>query len=60
MDATNQYNDEDELVSTTYTATYTKCKTNPSLVNQTKTVMVTTTGEEPKWYGLPDLYDGTL
>jgi len=60
MDATNEYNDEDELVSTTYTATYTKCKTNPSLVNQTKTIMVTTTGEEPKWYGLPDLYDGTL
>ena len=60
MDATNEFNDEDELVSTKYTATYTKCKTNPSLVNQTRTVMVTYTNAEPKWYGLPDLYDGTL
>ena len=60
MDATNEYDDEDELVSTKYTATYTKCKTNPSLVNQTRTVMMTYTDAEPKWYGLPDLYDGTL
>ena len=37
-----------------------KCKTNPELQDQTRTVFVTRPNGEPEWFGLPELYDGSL
>ena len=60
MQENQHHNEEGDLEKTTFTATYTKCKTNPELVNQSRTVFVTRPDGEYTWNGLPDLYDGTL
>ena len=60
MQETQEHNDEGELEKTVFTASYTKCKTNPNLVNQSRTVFVTRPDGDYTWNGLPDLYDGTL
>jgi len=60
MQESQHHDDEGELEKTTFTATYTKCKTNPNLVNQSRTVFVTRPDSDYTWHGLPDLYDGTL
>ena len=60
MEQEQHYNDENELVKTEYKARFKKCKTNPELQDQTRTVFVTRPNGEPEWFGLPELYDGSL
>ena len=43
-----------------YEVEFYKCKTNPKLQGQMRTIFVTKRGEEPVWYGLPELRDGML
>ena len=43
-----------------YNVEFYKSKTNPKLQNQSRTVFVTKTGEDPTWYGLPELRDQLL
>ena len=43
-----------------YTVEFYKCKTNAKLQGQARTVFVTKRGEDPVWYGLPELRDGML
>tara|TARA_R100000234_G_scaffold111146_1_gene83977 strand:+ start:2598 stop:3653 length:1056 start_codon:yes stop_codon:yes gene_type:complete len=43
-----------------YEVEFYKCKTNPKLQGQMRTVFVTKRGEDPVWYGLPELRDGML
>jgi len=49
-----------EVVKSEYTVRFDKSKTNARLQGQKRTTLVTETGKEPQWYGLPELYDGTL
>ena len=60
MEQEAHYDDENELVKTEYKAVFKKCKTNPELQDQTRTVFVTRPNGEPEWFGLPELYDGSL
>ena len=60
MEQEEHYNDENELVKTEYKARFKKCKTNPELQDQTRTVFVTRPNGEPEWFGLPELYNGSL
>ena len=60
MEKDVEEDDEGNVVSTTYNARFGKCKTNPELQDQKRKVFVTKTGESPEWYGLPELYDGSL
>ena len=41
-----------------YEVEFVKCRTNPSLLDQRRTIMKTKKGEEPEWFGLPELRDG--
>ena len=43
-----------------YSVEFYKCKTNARLQGQKRTVFVTKQGEEPIWYGLPELRDNQL
>ena len=43
-----------------YEVEFYKCKTNPRLQGQMRTVFVTKRGEDPVWYGLPELRDEML
>jgi len=54
--------DEDtgDVTRSIYTATFEKSKTNAKLQGQKRTILVTEAGKEPQWFGLPELYDGTL
>lgn len=52
--------DGSETGTETYTAEFHKCKTNPAIQGQTRTTMVTHKGEQPQWYGLPELRDDRL
>ena len=52
--------DTGEVVKSEYTVRFDKSKTNARLQGQKRTTLVTETGKEPQWYGLPELYDGTL
>jgi hypothetical protein len=54
------YDDEGELIKTEYKARFHKCKTNPALQDQVRTIFVTQPDGEPQWFGLPELYDGSL
>tara|TARA_R100000654_G_scaffold16624_2_gene34919 strand:+ start:681 stop:1655 length:975 start_codon:yes stop_codon:yes gene_type:complete len=60
MEQEEHYDDENQLVKTEYKAVFKKCKTNPELQDQTRTVFVTRPDSEPEWFGLPELYDGSL
>jgi len=60
MEQEEHYNDENELVKIEYKARFKKCKTNPMLQDQSRTVFVTYPNGEPQWFGLPELYDGSL
>lgn len=60
MEQEEEYDDEGELIKTEYKARFHKCKTNPSLQDQTKTVFVTKPDGDYEWFGLPELYDGSL
>ena len=53
--------DEDgNVVKSTYYASFEKSKTNAKLQGQRRTTLITEAGKEPQWFGLPELYDGTL
>ena len=52
--------DTSEVVKSEYTVRFDKSKTNARLQGQKRTTLVTEAGKEPQWYGLPELYDGTL
>ena len=54
--------DEDtgDVIKSEYTITFEKSKTNAKLQGQKRTTLVTEAGKEPQWFGLPELYDGTL
>mgnify|MGYP006402409825 CR=1 FL=1 len=43
-----------------YNVEFHKCKTNPDLQGQTRTIMVTRRDEPAQWYGLPELRDDVL
>ena len=53
-------NEEGDVEKTIYKAKFVKCKTNPQLVNQSRTLWITHTDGQPEWFGLPELYDGSL
>ena len=55
------YDDETgDVVRSEYNVTFEKSKTNAKLQGQKRTILVTETGKDPQWFGLPELYDGTL
>jgi len=60
MEQEEEHDDEGNLVKTEYRARFKKCKTNPALQDQTRTVFVTRPNGDPQWFGLPELYDGSL
>jgi len=60
MEQEDEYDDDGQLTKTEYKARFKKCKTNPALQDQTRTVFVTRPNGEPQWFGLPELYDGSL
>lgn len=43
---------------TRYEVEFVKCKTNPELLDQRRTIMVTKQDESPEWFGLPELREG--
>jgi len=43
---------------TRYEVEFVKCKTNPKLLDQRRTIMVTKQDESPEWFGLPELREG--
>ena len=49
-----------EVVRSEYTVTFEKSKTNAKLQGQKRTTLITESGQDPQWFGLPELYDGTL
>ena len=55
------YDDETgNVVRSNFTVRFDKSKTSAKLQGQKRTILVTEAGEEPQWFGLPELYDGTL
>ena len=52
--------DTGEVVRSEYQVTFEKSKTNAKLQGQKRTTLITEAGQEPQWFGLPELYDGTL
>jgi len=60
MEQEEHYDDENELIKTEYRARFKKCKTNPELQDQSRTVFVTRPNGQPEWFGLPELYNGSL
>jgi len=49
-----------ETIQSEYTATFEKSKTSAKLQGQRRTILITEQGKEPQWFGLPELYDGSL
>lgn len=45
---------------TRYEVEFVKCKTNPDLLDQRRTIMVTKEGQPLEWYGLPELREGQV
>jgi len=45
---------------TRYQVEFVKCKTNPNLLDQRRTIMVTKENETPQWFGLPELREGEV
>ena len=45
---------------TRYEVEFVKCKTNPDLLDQRRTIMVTKQGASPEWFGLPELREGQV
>lgn len=53
-------NDEGEVKRSEYSVTFEKSKTSAKLQGQKRVTLITEGGQEPQWFGLPELYDGTL
>ena len=49
-----------DVVRSEYTVRFEKSKTNAKLQGQKRTTLITEAGQEPQWFGLPELYDGSL
>ena len=49
-----------EVIRSEYQVTFDKSKTNAKLQGQRRTTLITEAGKEPQWFGLPELYDGSL
>jgi len=49
-----------DVIRSEYTVRFEKSKTNAKLQGQKRTTLITETGQEPQWFGLPELYDGSL
>tara|TARA_R110002012_G_scaffold41648_1_gene113812 strand:+ start:2185 stop:3174 length:990 start_codon:yes stop_codon:yes gene_type:complete len=49
-----------DIVKSEFTVRFDKSKTNAKLQGQKRTTLITEIGKEPQWFGLPELYDGTL
>ena len=60
MEQEDEFDDDGKLIKTEYKARFKKCKTNPALQDQSRTVFVTRPNGEPQWFGLPELYNGSL
>ncbi len=61
MNREDTYDEESgDAIRSVYTATFEKSKTNAKLQGQKRTILITEAGKEPQWFGLPELYDGTL
>jgi len=45
---------------TRYDVEFVKIKTNPNLLDQRRTIMVTKKDEAPQWFGLPELREGDI
>ena len=45
---------------TRYEVEFVKCKTNPELLDQRRTIMVTKQNASPEWFGLPELREGNI
>lgn len=60
MESEVEEDEDGKVISTTYSARFAKCKTNPELHDQKRKVFVTKTDKSPVWHGLPELYDGSL
>ena len=60
MEQEEHYDDDGVLTKTEYKARFKKCKTNPALQDQARTVFVTRPNGQPEWFGLSELYDGSL
>ena len=45
---------------TRYDVEFVKIKTNPNLLDQRRTIMVTKKDEAPQWFGLPELREGGI
>lgn len=60
MEQEDEFDDDGKLTKTEYKARFKKCKTNPALQDQSRTVFVTRPNGEPQWFGLPELYNGSL
>ena len=61
MNREDTYDEETgDVTRSVYTATFEKSKTNAKLQGQKRTILITEAGKEPQWFGLPELYDGTL
>lgn len=52
--------EEGNNLRTQITATFDKCRANPALLGQQKTILIAKPNEQPEWRGLPALYDGSL
>jgi len=49
-----------DVIRSEYQVTFDKSKTNAKLQGQKRTTLITEAGQEPQWFGLPELYDGSL
>jgi len=49
-----------DIIRSEYTVRFEKSKTNAKLQGQKRTTLITEAGQEPQWFGLPELYDGSL
>ena len=45
---------------TRYEVEFVKCKTNPDLLDQRRTIMVTKKDESLQWFGLPEIREGDM
>jgi|TARA_R110002051_G_scaffold321564_2_gene409550 hypothetical protein len=49
-----------DIIKSEFTVRFDKSKTNAKLQGQKRTTLITEVGKDPQWFGLPELYDGTL
>lgn len=55
-----ELNEDGELLAMHYYVKFSKAKMNPELQDKRRKVFTTRPDGEPEWFGLPELYDGSL